>query len=513
MLPGHPFMKSVLSLGCLLFVCSPTFGREWHDAGRKHVATGEFVSLKNGVVTLSRKGREFEMTLHQFCAEDRVYIANRTKTSLAREFPAHLSTYELSTRETLLYARLVSRLNTGSNLAKWPLLAEAHAALRDYVGNALDAPAIAATLNSSFPAGGVRFEEFDQVVKDCSRILNMESPDVFYNKSPETEIYVRGVEHPHLIVTAGLLRTFQNTPDELRFLIGRELGRIKTQQLQFHDVGLAVFRSLRNADLTKVPLVGEPADAIKKVMMPVMFGHFLSLCREAEIVADRAGLVCCQDIQVAYDAICRMNLGLEQSLPWFDRKNPHFDANAVLRSYQAFENRPLVAFLRDLHAHGGETPFLPDRIAALRIWHDEGGLDRVLAEKHTAGGNFNGAIAGITLEELADTDADVDPYVIVYNDKGEELARTPYKSKTKSPAWTDVLANFQYEFGRPIYFEIWDSNSYGTTAFDSVVGMFVVQPRRGQSDFKDAIYWSLKDRNTTTRAGFASVRFALSSSN
>ena len=82
------------------------------------------------------------------------------------------------------------------------------------------------------------------MVEECAAILGVDAPEV-YIKPGGPEVYVTHLREPHvLVLTSGLLDLYDETPDELRFLIGHALGHIKADHLRTQTLGRAVVEAI-----------------------------------------------------------------------------------------------------------------------------------------------------------------------------------------------------------------------------------------------------------------------------
>lgn len=83
------------------------------------------------------------------------------------------------------------------------------------------------------------------------------------------------------------------TPEELRFVVGHEMGHIKSGHVLYHEMA-----KLFNFALSEMPLIGTLAEPIRFAL--------LYWDRMSEFTADRAGLLACQNLDIALDAIVKM---------------------------------------------------------------------------------------------------------------------------------------------------------------------------------------------------------------
>jgi Zn-dependent protease with chaperone function len=411
-------------------------------------------------------------------------------------YPAFVSYYDLASHRDLYYMHLLSPLTTGDDLAEWSLLREARKALKGVVGNALDAQTIIATISTAMPIEGTKpLAPIDNVVAECARILKMPKPAVFVRNWPFTEAYGAGFQDPHvLVLTSSLLALFSDRPDELRFIIGRELGHIKCKHMQMRAAGMAVLMLLSKIDTKFLQ--------DRQLLPPLAFGRFCSWCREAEISADRAGLLCCQDPQVAYDAMARLLVGLNAKSDWIDPSNPHFDADRIIQDFQAWESRPFVELLMSIQNGCAQQPFVPERMAALKTWWQSGAPSAVLGRTKLPEHTGSAQITMIVLKNLCSDGETVNPYLKVIH-REKVLFVTPKIDAARDAAWEDINQAFECEDGEPIFFEIWNAKYWGT--WDSLIGLSVIHPQTGVRTYDATIHWDVFDRTSTQRIGSTRV--------
>lgn len=84
------------------------------------------------------------------------------------------------------------------------------------------------------------------------------------------------------------------TEEELRFVVGHEFGHIKSGHVIYH-----LMAQFFNDALSSLPLIGNLTDAIKYLLF--------YWSRLSEFTADRAGLLACQNIDVAIQATMKMS--------------------------------------------------------------------------------------------------------------------------------------------------------------------------------------------------------------
>jgi Zn-dependent protease with chaperone function len=143
--------------------------------------------------------------------------------------------------------------------------------------------------------------ELSRCVDDCARILGMKPPRVFVSGSLDRPAVVEGIADPKIIISSLTLTRLTNEK-ELRFIIGRQLGHILANHVRWQFVTYNAINAAQKTlmlpnDLAAVPLI-----------------PLLKWSREAEMTADRAGLICAQDLGAAEQALLRTEIGIRENI-------------------------------------------------------------------------------------------------------------------------------------------------------------------------------------------------------
>ena len=219
--------------------------------------------------------------------------------------PERASRYDIATREDLLFAHLLTPLLKGE-VPDWPILGGLGRQIGGWVDPFLDARQIVAVITEAFPVEGQpALLPLRRLVADCARTLGLPEPAVQVRNSPFTQAYaVHAFDRDNLALTSGLLDLFAERPEELKFVVGHELGHVKCDHLELKQKAFVLLSAVQAISLTIVP------DRYQAVLPTLALGRLYTWCRESEVSADRAGLLCCGDPKVAYVAIMRLQHGL-----------------------------------------------------------------------------------------------------------------------------------------------------------------------------------------------------------
>jgi hypothetical protein len=436
------------------------------------------------------------------------FLRARASANLTRKdgvvVPSYVSKYDLCTWRDLRYLRLLDRfLGDPGTPEKWLLFRQMKKEMYPAIANALDAPVIAETVTTAVSIGEHEASKpIRDLVADCARILHIDPPRVWLKQSPSVDAYVATLEEPHfLVIPSGLLELYEGRPRELRFVVGHELGHLKCDHLgprRVKEVAEAVKEALK-----KIDVVGLSA----QITPTVGLAFLLSWCREADIGADRAGLLCCQDIDSAQQALVRRLHGLKFDSPWLDPQHKDFDPDRVVAEFEGWENEPLVKLRLFWKLRTASDPFIPDRIAAMRLWQRSGMLQGILARKEKPTEPSILTINEVSLSGLQENDETVNPYCYVYHE-GVVLCKLSTATGNPSPMWPDVnQAVDDWQPGQPIFIEVWNSERAWSRPWrqDTLLAEAAIFPQDGQTEYLATMARDLIDRKTTLNSATAKV--------
>lgn len=129
----------------------------------------------------------------------------------------------------------------------------------------------------------------------CSILDIQKIPDLYIDTG-FINASTMGVEQPIVVLTTGCIGLL--TYDELLFVIGHELGHIKSQHVLYHQIGQVL------------PYIGEIIGSVTfgigNLVSSALQIALYNWYRKSEFTADRAGLLCCQNIDAAVSAMIKI---------------------------------------------------------------------------------------------------------------------------------------------------------------------------------------------------------------
>lgn len=216
-------------------------------------------------------------------------------------------------------------------------------------------------LASSARVNDRQFADLDALLTECVEILDSPvTPELYVMQSPMVNAFCIGMDRPFIVITSALYDLMDH--DELRFIVGHELGHALSGHAVYRTMLMHLSRLA--ASIGFIPLGGWALRALVAALMEWQ--------RKAELSGDRAGLLCCQDL----DTALRVELKLAGG-----RHLDQMDTQAFIAQAKEYER---TGDLRDgvlklLNLEMRSHPFSVLRAAELNRWVDRGEYGRVLA--------------------------------------------------------------------------------------------------------------------------------------
>jgi len=210
------------------------------------------------------------------------------------------------------------------------------------------------------------FPHLFRAVQEGCEILDVPKRPAVYIQPGGLNAFTAGVEQPIIVFEAGLIDSL--TEEELRFVVGHELGHIKSGHVLYYQVAMLL------------PVIAETV-ATATLGLGALLSLPLQLAltrwqRMSELTADRAGLLACQDVNAATMAMIKL-AGLP--LKFFDRVNTE-DFLAQAREFEAFDSDKLDWVVKILSGMGQTHPWTVMRASELLRWIDSTAYEQLLAD-------------------------------------------------------------------------------------------------------------------------------------
>jgi len=210
---------------------------------------------------------------------------------------------------------------------------------------------------TAIPVNEHSFPHLHEMVKHCADTLRIPMPYVVVSSALGFNAFTTGSDkEPYIVLGSMLVKALKE--EQLHFVIGHECGHIA--------MGHVIYQSVVNVltMLAKtVPILGEIVNSTAGIALNAW-------SRRSEITADRAGLLCCGDLEVAQRALLQLEMGL------IDIK----DANITdyLQSSKQYRNGGII---RRLGEYTQSHPMLSKRMEALELFMGSSLLHRIAGQK------------------------------------------------------------------------------------------------------------------------------------
>ena len=209
------------------------------------------------------------------------------------------------------------------------------------------------------------FPDLHRILSDVRDRLDVSTDiDLYVAAGGEINAYTFGVDHPLIVLTSPAVELL--SPDELTYVIGHEIGHVKSGHVLYYQI----------ADV--LPLIGGLIAGVTfnlgeyfttGIQMALLYWK-----RTSEYTADRAGLLACQNAEVAWKALMKL-AGLPSR--YYDTVNTE-DFLKQARDFKDLDVDTLSRVARWLSVLGATHPWTVERAQMLHQWIDDGSYENVL---------------------------------------------------------------------------------------------------------------------------------------
>lgn len=202
------------------------------------------------------------------------------------------------------------------------------------------------------------------------KILGVEEPELYVKVDPVPNAFTYGHTKPFIVLTSGLVDMLDD--EERFFVIAHELGHIKAGHVLYTVIALNISAIMA--------LVGQATLGLGALLGLGLELALYEWWRKAEMTADRAGLLCVQDLDPAIRTFMKLAGGASKLYDEMDKE-------AFLDQIRAYEdadrsnlNKAYKVLLTLFRSH----PFAIMRAKELDLWHADG-YDQVFALRSGGG--------------------------------------------------------------------------------------------------------------------------------
>lgn len=201
------------------------------------------------------------------------------------------------------------------------------------------------------------------LMREAAAVLDMPEPEMYLMQTPEMNAVATGMDRHTLAITSGLVEAMDD--DELRVVIGHELGHIKSGHMLYRT--MAIFLSVVGlVAMRNLPYV----NLISEVLLLALYDWI----RMSELTADRAGLLVAQDLDVALRVELKLAAGNVA-------RHDEFSVEEFLKQaddYEDMDSSLLNMFYKFEMTKFQTHPFPALRARELSRWYNSDDYRRIL---------------------------------------------------------------------------------------------------------------------------------------
>lgn len=147
-------------------------------------------------------------------------------------------------------------------------------------------------MSMSVRCGPKQYATLYEIMRESCAVLDMPEPELYVTSNPFPNAYTSGVERPYVTLRSSIIDTL--TDEQLFHLMGHELGHIKA--------GHTLYKSVAAVIAPLLELVGRRTFGLGDAASIALVMALSEWYRQAELSADRAGLLVSQSLDLSIDA-------------------------------------------------------------------------------------------------------------------------------------------------------------------------------------------------------------------
>lgn len=222
-------------------------------------------------------------------------------------------------------------------------------------------------MSMSVRCGPMQYRTLYEIMRESCAVLDMPEPELYVTSNPFPNAYTSGVERPYITLRSSMIDTLND--EQLYHLMGHELGHIKA--------GHTLYKSVAFVLAPLLELIGRRTFGLGDAASIALVLAMSEWSRQAEISADRAGLLVSQSLDLSIDsnlALCAgpNRLSHEMSREAFMEQARAYQDMSALDSI----GKVVIFFLlSSTYTH----PMPVHRTQELERWVLSGAFDRIMA--------------------------------------------------------------------------------------------------------------------------------------
>ena len=212
--------------------------------------------------------------------------------------------------------------------------------------------------NTNFP------ELYSTLEEVCNALSLPEKPELYISSQHAINAMAIGVQNPIIVLFSGAIDNLDK--DELMFIIGHEIGHIKSNHVLYHQMA-SILPFIGN-------ILGSATLGIGGLISKGLELALLNWKRMSEFTSDRAGLLACQNVEAATRAMIKI-AGLPTKYYY---KNLIEDFVKQAREFDDYDYETLNKIAKTLSIMWQSHPWTVMRGSEFYKWIDTGQYEQIL---------------------------------------------------------------------------------------------------------------------------------------
>ena len=215
------------------------------------------------------------------------------------------------------------------------------------------------------------FPELYNIFQEACQRLNIDyHPELYIIQEPKINAFAAGVEEPIVVITSGAYDLLDK--DELIFILGHELGHIKSEHVLYHQMA------------SYLPYIGDVIGSatlgLGSLISTSLELALLNWKRKSEFTSDRAGFLCCQNFESVITAMMKIGGAPPEVYNRLDYKAFLEQAG----EFEGFDQDNFDKFAKIVSVITESHPWTVMRAAEIDNWQKYGGYDDIMTRKISA---------------------------------------------------------------------------------------------------------------------------------
>lgn len=215
--------------------------------------------------------------------------------------------------------------------------------------------------------GPTQYKTLYNIMRECCEILDVPEPELYISSNPFPNAFAGGIERPYITLRSSIVETLDD--EQLYHLIGHEVGHIKADHILYMTVASVIYPLLE--------MIGRRTFGLGDVASIGLMLALYEWYRQAEITADRAGLLCAQSLDLSIDANIHLTAGPNRLRHEVNRE-AFMDQARAYQDSGTLENIGKILIFLLMSSHYTH-PMPVHRTQELERWYLSGAYDRILA--------------------------------------------------------------------------------------------------------------------------------------